>query len=442
MLKAVVNAFKIPDLRRKIIFTLAMLVVFRLISHIPIPMLDSVKLTQALSQNAILGLLDLFSGGALVNFSVAAMGVYPYITASIVMQLLVPIIPKLEELSKQGEQGQAKINKWTYWLTIPLAALQGYGTVAALQAQSAGSIFLGDFRFELFSAQYFLPSLAILASMVAGTMVLIWLGDLITEQGVGNGLSMIIFSGIVSRLPTMLGQMVTGGTTAAGGWLGVGLFLIVGLLTIVGIVLVQEGRRELRVQYARRVRGTKLYGGGSTTLPLRVNMAGMIPLIFAQSIMLFPSTVASYLRAGGDPANWNWIQRAAEWTYHFFNYTSPAYPFLLFIMVVLFTYFYTIIVFSQTNIADNLRKSGGFIPGYRPGEQTERLLTQIVNRITLVGALFLGVVAVLPFIVQHITNVPNLNLSATGLLIVVGVAVDTMKQLEAQLLIRRYEGFL
>jgi len=440
MLKAMITAFKIPDLRRKIIFTLLMLVACRLISHIPVPMINVGAVKQVLDQNAILGLLDLFSGGSLVNFSVAAMGVYPYITASIVMQLLQPIIPALERLSKEGEQGQQKINRWTYWMTIPLAFLQGYAQVGML-ARSAGILKIDGF--SLIQPKFMLPSLAILASMVAGTMILIWIGDLITEQGVGNGLSMIIFGGIVSRLPTMVGGLAGGGTSPMG-WLGVGLFLVIGLLTIVAIVLVQEGKRELRVQYSRRVRGTKLYGGGSTTLPLRVNMAGMIPLIFAQSFMVFPGTIASYLAPAEGTVAETWIQKAAVWVRTYFDGTHYVYWVLLFILVVFFTYFYTIVVFSQTNIAGNLRKSGGFVPGYRPGEQTEQLLNRIVNRITMVGAIFLGIVAVLPFVVQKVSRLQGqgLQLSATSLLIVVGVAVDTMKQLEAQLTIRRYEGFL
>jgi len=440
MLKAMLTALKIPDLRRKILFTVAMLVIFRLISHIPVPLINAAAVKQVLEQNAILGLLDLFSGGALVNFSVAAMGVYPYITASIVMQLLVPIIPALERLSKEGEQGQQKINKWTYWLTIPLAFLQGYAQVAML-ARSQGILKIEGF--SLFQPKLILPSLSILSSMVAGTMVLIWIGDLITEQGVGNGLSMIIFGGIVSRLPSMVGGLSQGGQTPMG-WLGVGLFIVIGLVTIVTIVLVQEGKRELRVQYSRRVRGTKLYGGGSTTLPLRVNMAGMIPLIFAQSIMVFPGTIASYLAPAEGAAARTFIQKVAQWVLTYFDSRHYVYWILLFFGVVAATYFYTLIVFGQTNIADNLRKSGGFVPGYRPGEQTEQLLSRIVNRITLVGALFLGVVAVLPFLVQKVSRLQGqgLQLSATSLLIVVGVAVDTMKQLEAQLTIRRYEGFL
>lgn len=448
MLKAAVNAFKVPDLRRKILFTLAMLVAFRLVSHIPVPMVNAAAVGEILSSNAILSFLDFFSGGALVNFSVAAMGVYPYITASIVMQLLVPIIPALERIS-QDPKGQEKINKWTYWLTIPLAALQGYGQMFMLvnSQQPGGARILNIGEWNLFSLEYFLPSFTILISMVAGTMILIWIGDLITEQGIGNGLSMIIFGGIVARLPSTIGQMMQSGETTAAGWAGVFLFLIIGLITIVGIVAIQEGKRELRVRYSSQVRGTKMYGGARTTLPLKVNMAGMIPLIFAQSFMIFPGTVASYLvppgypSNPGDPASWTFVQRAAVWLSTTLSTESAAYWILLFVLVMFFTYFYTVVVFSQTNMAQNLQKQGAFIEGLRPGDRTDRYLNKVVNRITLVGAVFLAVVAVLPFVVQQATGVA-VGLSATGLLIVVGVAVDTMKQLEGQLAIRGYEKFI
>jgi preprotein translocase subunit SecY len=444
MLKAAVNAFKVPDLRRKILFTLAMLVAFRLVSHIPVPMVNAAAVGEILRSNAILNFLDFFSGGALVNFSVAAMGVYPYITASIVMQLLVPIIPALERIS-QEPKGQEKINKWTYWLTIPLAALQGYGQMYMLvnSQQAGGARVLNVGEWNLFSLEYFLPSFTILVSMIAGTMVLIWIGDLITEQGIGNGLSMIIFGGIVARLPTTVGQMMQSGETTVAGWAGVALFLLIGLITIVGIVAIQEGKRDLRVRYSSQVRGTKMYGGARTTLPLKVNMAGMIPLIFAQSFMIFPGTVASYLvpPQNSDPANWTIVQRIATWVSTTLSTTSAAYWILLFVLVMFFTFFYTIVVFSQTNMAKNLQKQGAFIEGLRPGERTDKYLNKIVNRITLVGAVFLAVVAVLPFVVQQATGV-QVGLSATGLLIVVGVAVDTMKQLEGQLAIRGYEKFI
>ena len=439
MFRAAINAFKVPDLRRKILFTLGMLIAFRLISHIPVPLVNASAVGAILDQNAILNFLDLLSGGALVNFSVAAMGVYPYITASIVMQLLQPIIPALEKLS-QDPKGQEKINKWTYLLTIPLAGLQGYAQVYML-SQTPGVLRID--QFNLFNLQTLLPSVTILASMIAGTMVLIWIGDLITEQGVGNGLSMIIFGGIVARLPSTLGQMVSSGQTTLAGWAGVILFLIIGLITIVTIVAVQEGKRELRVRYSSQVRGTKMYGGARTTLPLKVNMAGMIPLIFAQSFMVFPGTVASYLLPpqGSDAAKWTLVQRIASWVSTTLATTSPVYYITLFVLVMGFTFFYTVVVFTQTNMAKNLQKQGAFIEGLRPGERTDKYLNKIVNRITLVGAVFLAIVAVLPFIVQQATGV-QVGLSATGLLIVVGVAVDTMKQLEGQLAIRGYDKFI
>lgn len=448
MLKAAINAFKIPDLRRKILFTLAMLVAFRLVSHIPVPMVNAAAVGEILRNNAILSFLDFFSGGALVNFSVAAMGVYPYITASIVMQLLVPIIPALERIS-QEPKGQEKINKWTYWLTIPLAALQGYGQMFMLvnSQQAGGPRILNIGEWNLFSLEYFLPSFTILASMIAGTMILIWIGDLITEQGIGNGLSMIIFGGIVARLPETLGTMMQSGETTVAGWAGVILFLVIALITVVGIVAIQEGKRELRVRYSSQVRGTKMYGGARTTLPLKVNMAGMIPLIFAQSFMIFPGTVASYLvppgypTNPGDPASWSIVQRIAVWVSNTLSTESAVYWLLLFVLVMFFTFFYTVVVFSQTNMAKNLQKQGAFIEGLRPGERTDKYLNKIVNRITLIGAVFLAVVAVLPFVVQEATGV-QVGLSATGMLIVVGVAVDTMKQLEGQLAIRGYEKFI
>jgi preprotein translocase subunit SecY len=438
MFRSAINAFKVPDLRRKILFTVAMLIAFRLISHIPVPMVNAAAVSTILQQNAILQFLDFFSGGAMVNFSVAAMGVYPYITASIVMQLLVPIIPALERIS-QEPKGQEKINKWTYWLTIPLAALQAFGQIAIL-SRTQGVL---RTEFNLFRLDTLLPSLTIVTSMIAGTMVLIWIGDLITEQGVGNGLSMIIFGGIVARLPSTLGQMISSGQTTLAGWAGVFLFAVIALITIVAIVAVQEGKRELRVRYSSQVRGTKMYGGARTTLPLKVNMAGMIPLIFAQSMMVFPGTVASYFRPaeGSDAASWTTVQRIAQWVYTTLNTTSPVYYVALFVLVMFFTFFYTVVVFSQTNMAKNLQKQGAFIEGLRPGERTDKYLNKIVNRITLVGALFLAIVSVLPFIVQQATGI-QIGLSATGLLIVVGVAVDTMKQLEGQLAIRGYDKFI
>ncbi len=424
MFDALLNAFRLPDLRRKMIFTLVMLVIFRFIAHIPVPGVDLIALERLFQTNQLLGLLDLFSGGAMTTFSVAAMGVYPYVTATIIMQLLIPLIPQLEELAKEGEAGRAVINRYTHLLTVPLAALQAYGTGVLLQSQGI----LHNFGLW---GEALLPTIAIVLSMTAGTMLLVWLGELITEGGIGNGISLIIFGGIVARLPQIVGQSLFG----TGNLLAFLVFATLGVLTVAAIVTVQEAQRRIPVQYARRVRGSRIYGGGTTHIPLRVNSAGMIPIIFAMSIMLFPGTVASYfLSVPG------FIGAVANFVYHLFNSSGPLYWALYFLLVVGFTFFYTLVIFQQQNLAENLQRYGGFIPGIRPGRPTQEYLTRVLLRITWLGAVFLGIVAVLPFFVQGLG--PSLILSSTGLLIVVGVVLDTMKQLEAQLLMRHYEGFI
>jgi len=424
MLEAAVNAFKLPDLRRKLIFTFAILVIFRFIAHIPLPGVNLVELQRMFQSNQLMGMLDLFSGGAMTTFSVAAMGVYPYITATIVMQVLQPVIPQLEELSKEGEAGRSRLNQYMHWLTVPLAALQGYGTIAILHSQGIVQ------NFGL-SGDALLPTIAMITSLCAGTVVLVWLGELITENGIGNGVSIIIFGGIVARLPQLIGQSLAGGN-----YLPLVFFAVLGAGTVGAIVFVQEATRRIPVQYAKRVRGTRMYGGQSTHIPLRVNSAGMIPLIFAMSMMLFPGTIASYF-VGSDNGV---VAQAASFVYHTFNSTGPVYWILYFVLVVAFTFMYTIIIYQQQNLADNLQKYGGFVPGIRPGRPTNQYLMQVLTRITWLGAIFLGVVAVLPFFARDLG--PNLVLSSTGLLIVVGVVLDTMKQLEAQLLMRNYEGFI
>lgn len=444
MLQAVVRAVQLPDLRRRILFTLGMLLIFRLIAHIPVPNINPASLQalqDALANNQLAQLLNIFAGGALQNFSVAAMGIYPYITAQIIMQLLTPLIPALEELQKEGEQGRVRFNRYIIGLTIPLAFLQAYGQTLTLDRSLGAGQSLFRTPFDLFNN--FLPTFTILISMVAGTMLLVWLGDQITERGIGNGPSIIIFGGIVSRLPSLITQgLELGNSGGAETVIGILIFLAIGLLTIVGIVLMQEGQRRIPVQYAKRVRGNRVYGGQSSHIPLKVNMAGMIPLIFAQSIIIFPGTVASWFYTQGGEGIGNAI---AGFFYENFNPQSSRgtliYSLLLFFMVVAFTYFYTVVIFSQQNIPDNLQKNGGFIPGIRPGKRTEEYLGRVVNRITLVGALFLGLVAVLPFLTQSLTGL-QIGLGSTALLIVVGVAIDTMRQLEAQLVMRNYEGFI
>ncbi len=444
MLQAVRQAMLLPELRAKILFTLAMLFLFRLIAHIPVPNINPATLQElqaALAQNQLAQLLNIFSGGALQNFSVAAMGVYPYITATIIMQLLQPVVPALEELAKEGEQGRIKLNRYQMWLTIPLAFLQAYGQTLALE----NSLGLGQslFRSPFDIVNNFLPTFTIIITMTAGTMLLVWLGELINERGIGNGISIIIFGGIVTGVPTLIIQGIQiGQTGGAETIVGLILFLLIGLGTIVGIVLLQEGQRRIPVQYAKRVRGNRVYGGQSSHIPLKVNMAGMIPLIFAQSVIIFPGVVASWFYRPGGEGIGNAI---AGFFFNTFNPTGIGggfvYTSLLFVLVVGFTYFYTLVLFGQQNIAENLQKNGGFIPGIRPGKRTEEYLLRVLNRITLVGALGLGFISIIPFIAQSITGI-QIGIGSAALLIVVGVAIDTMRQLEAQLVMRNYEGFI
>ncbi len=431
MLEAAVNAFKIADLRRKILFTLLILVIFRFIATIPIPGVDREALRLLLEQNQLLGMLNLFSGSTLSNFSIAAMGVYPYITASIIMQLMTPIIPKLDELSKEGQQGRQQITKYQHYLTVPLALLQGYGQCILMRQQGV----LMDFG--LFNGDTALRSIAILATLVAGTMLLVWLGELITENGIGNGISIIIFGGIVASLPATVGNLLFGSSTSDN-VIGTAAFVVVGLLTIVGIVLLNEGQRRIPVHHAKRVRRGRMYGGSSTHIPLKVNSAGMIPLIFAVSIMVFPGLVANFLTGSERP----WLRDLAGDMARFFDANTLQYQVIFFLMVVAFTYFYTMVVFQQQNIAENLQRQGAFVPGIRPGQNTHRYLTGVLTRITLVGALSLGLIAILPYLTSQITGIQGLLLGSTSLLIVVGVAIDTMRQLEAQLMMRNYEGFM
>jgi preprotein translocase subunit SecY len=440
MVEAIKNALTLPDLRRKILFTLLILVAYRAAAHVPVPGVDSQALQNFLSSgeggSTIVQFLNLLSGGALANFSVMAMGVYPYITASIILQLLTPLVPQLQELSKEGEQGRNKITLYTYWLTVPLAFLQAYGQVFFIQSSVPG--ILTGFGFAVNP----LGTIATLITMVAGTLIAVWMGELITEQGVGNGVSIIIFGGIVAQMPGHIASFVSRGE-----WVNLVLFMLITVATIAVIAFVQEGQRRIPVQYGKRVRGTKVYGGQSAHIPLKVNSAGMIPLIFAQSIMIFPSAVA----AGFQFSQNAFIAGVASAVVTWFSPNPQSWPYwiMYFLMVVGFTYFYTDVIFKQQNLSENLQRQGGFIPGKRPGRQTKSYLETVVQRITLVGALMLGFVAVLPWLINIIPGVSQsgaqtqaLLITSTGLLIVVGVVLDTMKQLEAQLLMRNYEGFI
>jgi preprotein translocase subunit SecY len=430
MLQAVSNAFKLPDLRKKIIFTVVILVIYRFAAHVPIPGVNLDALRAMFQSNQLLGMLDMFSGGAMSNFSVMALGVYPYITAQIVLQLLTPIVPFLERLSQEGEAGRDKMNQYTMLLTIPLAILHGLGQTSLLaQATGTAGAAITDFGFK---AGTWLPTIAILLTLTAGTMLAIWLGKLIDEQGIGNGISLIIFGGIISGIPQKLAQMAV-----TNPW-SIVVFVIITAITVVGIVLVHEGQRRIPVHYAKRVRGNRIYGGQSTHIPLQVNSAGMIPLIFAVSIIMLPGVIASYFVNSGT----TWIASIATGISSLFSTRGAFYWIFYFALVVGFTYFYTDVIFQQQDLPETLRRQGGFVPGIRPGVRTAEFLRGVVHRITLVGALFLGVIAILPIVVQLITGTNEMLITSTGLLIVVGVVLDTMKQLEAQLMMRHYEGFI
>ena len=428
LLQAMVDAFHLPDLRRRILFTLGLLVVFRFVAHVPLPGVDMSALRDVFEQNVLLGMLDLFSGGAMRNLSVAAMGVYPYITASIVMQLMVPVIPRLQAIAQEGEAGRERINLITHWMTVPLAILQGYGQLVLL---SRAGVISG----VGLSGPDLLPTAAMVISLAAGTMFLVWLGELITKLGIGNGISIIIFGGIVSGLPGMIGSSLL----ARENLFGLVFFIALALATVTFIVLFTEAHRRIPVQFSRSlIRGGRVYKqGGSTHIPIRVNSAGMIPLIFAMSIMILPGTLASYF--SGNPG---FVGEAARFMLGLFDATGWIYWVFTFLLVVAFAFFYTMIIFQQQNLPEVLQRQGGFIPGIRPGKPTQEYLNRVITRITWGGALFLATVAIMPFLGRQITNVQVLQLSSFGLLIVVGVVLDTMKQMEAQLLMRRYEGFI
>ena len=424
LLKTLTQVWRAPDLRKKIIFTAVMLLLYRFLAHIPAAGVDRNALRQLFASSQILGLLDIFSGGTLANFSLVALGLGPYINASIIMQLLSVVFPKLEEMQKEGEYGREIINQYTRLLTVPIAILQSFAMYFLLKGQGVIS-FLEPIQL-----------LALVATMTAGTILTVWLGELISEYGVGNGISLLIFAGIVGRLPVTLGQ-----TAATFETLNLGnllIFVVMGLAVVAGVVFMNEASRNILVQYAKRVKSGREYGGQSTHLPLRVNQAGVIPIIFAVSLVLMPSMIGRFLEQVSNPA----IANAARQIGLFMTPGGLWYNLIYFVLVVGFTYFYTAIVFNPEKIAEDLKKYGGFIPGVRPGEATAIYLAGVLNRITLAGAMFLGVIAILPAIAQGIVNIPSLSVGGTGLLIVVSVVLETTKSLQSQLLVRNYEGFL
>ncbi len=417
MIEVLNSAWKLADLRKKITFTLLMLVVFRIGVHIPVPGIDTQVIADLIAKGQLLGFFDIISGGAFKKFSIFAMSITPYVNASIIMQLLTVVIPYFERLAKEGPEGRKKMSEYVRYGTVILGFVQAVGISFGLRSAVINPGFAS--------------TLLIAVSLTAGTAFLMWLGELITEKGIGNGISLIIFAGIVSRLPAgivSVYEYLVAGTTNI---FVVLIFAVVALAVIASIVAVQEGQRRIPVQYAKRVIGRKIYGGQSTHIPLKVNQAGVIPIIFAMSILMFPGTIASWF-----PNN-----SVAVWISNFFNFTSIWYNLLYALLIVFFTYFYTAITFNPSDVADNMKKYGGFIPGLRPGRPTAEYITKVANRITLAGAIFLALIAVLPSILMSITKLP-LYFGGTGLLIVVGVALDTMKQLESNLLMRHYQGFL
>lgn len=410
------------DLRKSIIFVLLMLVVFRFAAHIPIPGVNAKALQELFSNNQMLGLLNLFSGGGMQNFSIVMMGIAPYITSSIIFQLLGMVIPALEEMQKE-ESGRQKINMWTRWATVPLAAMQSFSMITLLRRSSYD--ILGNISaFDLMS---------MVIVITAGTVFLMWIGELISEKNIGNGISLLIFAGIISGLPQAVRQTVM--TYDPSQLFTIVSFLAVAVVTVIGIVTINEAQRKIPVQHARQIRGHRMYGGTATHLPLRVNMAGVIPIIFAIALVTFPATLAQFFR-GADTA---WIAQFAEWVINILN-NQMIYGLLYFGLVFAFTYFYTEVIFHPDRIAENLQKQGAFIPGIRPGSNTRDYLAYTVHRIVLVGALFLAMIAVLPLIMRYFTNSQALAIGGTSLLIVVSVVVETVKQIESQLTMREYES--
>ncbi len=431
MLGSVRKIWKSPDLRTSLLYVIAMLALFRLIAHFPLPNVDVNALRTFFQRNQLFGLLNLFSGGAMENFSVVALGVGPYITSSIIIQLLTMIVPAMEQLSKEGEMGRQKLNQWTRLLTVPLALLQAYGLIVLLQQQQQ----TGGVRLIARLTPVQLGSTIV--TLAAGTIFLMWIGELISERKVGNGISLLIFSGIVTNIPTAV-QRTLAAEFSQETLLNIIFFLAVAVITTAATVFITEAQRNIPVSYARRVRGLKLYGGVNTHLPLRVNQAGMIPIIFAISVVLFPPMIAQFFI----PSPNTGIANAATAVYNFFNLqTNPiGYGAMFFLLVFGFTYFYTEVVFHPEQVAENLQKQGGFVPGLRPGRPTADYFSDVSHRIVLAGALFLALIAVLPIGLQYFTGLQTLTLSGSSLLIVVSVVIETAKQIESQLTMRDYEG--
>lgn len=414
------QAFKVGDLRTKLLFTLFMLLVFRIGAHIPVPGIDAEAIQQLLT-GQLFGFFDIISGGAFKRFSIFAMSITPYINASIIMQLLQVVIPRLEELSKEGDEGRKIITQYIRYATVVLGFIQAIGMAFALgRAGAIDNPGIGSY-------------LIIALALTAGTALLMWIGERITENGIGNGISLIIFAGIVSRMPSQISGVwkeLSGGII---GYFNILLFIVLALAIIAAIIAVNEGQRRLPIQYAKRVVGRKLYGGQSTFLPLKVNAAGVIPIIFAMSLMMFPATIGS------------WMPQTSKFNIflnNYFNFGSIGYNLFYAVLIVFFTYFYVAIIFNPMDVAENIKKYGGFVPGLRPGRPTAEYIDKVLSRLTLAGGIFLALIAIMPNFVIGLTGITSLWFGGTALLIVVGVALDTMKQIESHLLLRNYEGFV
>ncbi len=415
MLGALASAFRIPELRKKILYTLGLLAVYRVASFIPVPGVNVAQLVQVFGEAGLFQFLDLFAGGALMRFTVFAMGVGPYITSSIVMQLLQVVIPSFEEMAKSGVEGRRKLSQWTRYSAVILAVIQGtaitFGIRGALDDTSTMSVLL------------------IITTLTAGTAFLMWLGEKISENGIGNGISLIIFTGIIARLPATFRSLVASVGQGGVGIVSALLYIVVSLISIVAVIMITLASRRIPVQYAKRVVGRKVYGGQSTHIPLSVNQAGVIPVIFASSLLAFPATIAQFVPKLAFMSDW-------------LRGDSVSYMIVYSLLIIGFTYFYTAMTFNVADVSNNLKKYGGFVPGIRPGRPTVEYLERILSRLTFVGGLFLAVIAILPNIMTSVTKLSGVSFGGTALLIMVGVALDTMKQIEAQLLMRQYEGFM
>lgn len=414
------SIFANSDLRKRILFTISILILFRILAHIPMPGVQLSALQDFFARNELFGLLNIFTGGSMENFSLVLMGVGPYITASIIFQLLTAVIPQLEELQKEGEQGRKKINQYTRLATVPLALLQGYSTIFILRQNN---ILTGLNPIDL---------ITILTTVTAGTIFVMWLGELISENGIGNGISLLITLGILAGVPTAISQTIAVADTSS--YINLGIFALITIITIIAIVIVNEAERQVPITYARRVRGTETQGGVATYLPLKVTMAGVVPIIFAISLMIFPPVIARLLSS----IQIDWLRQGAQFVDTLFQ-NNTFYATSYFVLTIIFTFFYTFVIFQPEQVAENLQKQGGFITGLRPGKETSDYLGKVLSRITLFGSLFLATIAVTPIIVQNITNIQTLVLGGTGVLIIVSVTLDTMRQIRAQLITRRYE---